>query len=202
MSLHPDIAAVLSGDSEGCIVCGDCLDVMAGMPDGCVDAVVTDPPYGVQVADWDDDVPYHALPVLWRVALGTIVWFGSAPRAVRDAKSFPVEPDRLMVWAPRFTLSKVAKDGFAYRFHPVWWWRVAKQTAVPWDLFTDNCEGHQWWDHPGTKPLSLMEKIVGSVVGDRGVVHFQWNAPDFARVHADNSILIWLLSTIFGLLWR
>ena len=47
MSLHPDIAAVLSGDSEGCIVCGDCLEIMAGMPDGCVDAVVTDPPYGV-----------------------------------------------------------------------------------------------------------------------------------------------------------
>ncbi len=28
------------------IVCGDCLEVMAGMPDGCVDLVVTDPPYG------------------------------------------------------------------------------------------------------------------------------------------------------------
>jgi len=27
------------------IVCGDCLDVMAGMPDGCVDLVVTSPPY-------------------------------------------------------------------------------------------------------------------------------------------------------------
>ena len=27
------------------IVCGDCLDVMRQMPDGCVDAVITDPPY-------------------------------------------------------------------------------------------------------------------------------------------------------------
>ena len=26
---------------------GDCLDVMRGMPDGCVDAVVTDPPYSI-----------------------------------------------------------------------------------------------------------------------------------------------------------
>lgn len=26
---------------------GDCLDVMRGMPDACVDAVVTDPPYGI-----------------------------------------------------------------------------------------------------------------------------------------------------------
>lgn len=27
------------------IVVGDCLDVMRQMPDGCVDLVVTDPPY-------------------------------------------------------------------------------------------------------------------------------------------------------------
>jgi len=41
--MESEIAAVLTGDSEGCIVQGDCLDVMAGMPDGCV--VVTDPQY-------------------------------------------------------------------------------------------------------------------------------------------------------------
>ena len=29
------------------VICGDCLEVMRGLPDGCVDAVVTDPPYGV-----------------------------------------------------------------------------------------------------------------------------------------------------------
>lgn len=29
------------------IICGDCLEVMRGMPDGCVDAVITDPPYGI-----------------------------------------------------------------------------------------------------------------------------------------------------------
>ena len=29
------------------VICGDCLDVLRGMSDGCVDAVVTDPPYGL-----------------------------------------------------------------------------------------------------------------------------------------------------------
>jgi len=32
---------------ENTIVVGDCLDVMAQMPDGCVDLVVTDPPYNI-----------------------------------------------------------------------------------------------------------------------------------------------------------
>ena len=46
MTPYPEIAAVLSGESDGCIVCGDCLEVMVAMPDGCVDCVITDPPYG------------------------------------------------------------------------------------------------------------------------------------------------------------
>ena len=28
---------------------GDCLEVMKGMPDKCVDLVLTDPPYGINV---------------------------------------------------------------------------------------------------------------------------------------------------------
>ena len=39
------------------IVVGDCLDVMRQMPDGCVDAVITDPPYGVHKASWDSEIP-------------------------------------------------------------------------------------------------------------------------------------------------
>lgn len=31
------------------IICGDCLEVMREMPDGCVDLVLTDPPYGIGV---------------------------------------------------------------------------------------------------------------------------------------------------------
>ena len=32
------------------VVCGDALDVLRSLPDGCVDAVVTDPPYGISYA--------------------------------------------------------------------------------------------------------------------------------------------------------
>lgn len=33
------------------VVQGDCLELMAALPDGCVDAVITDPPYGVNLGD-------------------------------------------------------------------------------------------------------------------------------------------------------
>ncbi|HUW99644.1 MAG TPA: hypothetical protein VMY35_01590, partial [Phycisphaerae bacterium] len=48
MTLTPDY------DRDGVqLYCGDCLDILPQLPDGCVDCVVTDPPYGVGCADWD-----------------------------------------------------------------------------------------------------------------------------------------------------
>lgn len=32
------------------VVCGDCLKLMQVLPDGCVDGVITDPPYGISVS--------------------------------------------------------------------------------------------------------------------------------------------------------
>lgn len=53
-------------DSQGCqmmqdyeITNADCLEAMREMPDGCIDAIVTDPPYGLAFmgANWDHNVP-------------------------------------------------------------------------------------------------------------------------------------------------
>ena len=39
------IADVLEGRARYCVIEADCLDVMRGMPDRCVDHAITDPPY-------------------------------------------------------------------------------------------------------------------------------------------------------------
>jgi DNA modification methylase len=63
-----------TADDPVTLIQGDCLDVLRSLPDGCVDAVVTDPPYGIGeargrnktrsclaqsrdygTANWDDD---------------------------------------------------------------------------------------------------------------------------------------------------
>ena len=41
-----DLAAVLSGERRWCVITADCRDVLGEIPNGTVDAVVTDPPYG------------------------------------------------------------------------------------------------------------------------------------------------------------
>ena len=45
VELYPEIAAVLAGESQGCIVQGDSRAELARLPDRCVHCVVTSPPY-------------------------------------------------------------------------------------------------------------------------------------------------------------
>ncbi len=45
MSAAATPADVLAGTARWCVVEGDCLAVLATLPDACIDAVVTDPPY-------------------------------------------------------------------------------------------------------------------------------------------------------------
>jgi site-specific DNA-methyltransferase (adenine-specific) len=43
--LHADVAAVLSGERKWCVICADNSKILPTLPDGCVDHVITDPPY-------------------------------------------------------------------------------------------------------------------------------------------------------------
>lgn len=40
---------------------GDCLDVMKDIPDGSVDMVLTDPPYGTTACKWDSIIPLEPM---------------------------------------------------------------------------------------------------------------------------------------------
>ncbi|MEN6534518.1 MAG: site-specific DNA-methyltransferase [Bryobacteraceae bacterium] len=42
-----EMPRVSSGLPVNQVICGDCLEVMRDWPDGCVDLVLTDPPYGI-----------------------------------------------------------------------------------------------------------------------------------------------------------
>ena len=79
------------------IICGDCLEVMRGLPDKCVDLVLTDPPYGIGEAkgknktrgklakakdygvdDWDDRIPERGVfDEIRRVSKHAIIFGGN-----------------------------------------------------------------------------------------------------------------------------
>lgn len=64
------------------LIHGDCLDLMKKIPDGSIDLVLTDPPYGTTACKWDTIIPFEPMwEQLKRVTKknGAIVLFGSQP---------------------------------------------------------------------------------------------------------------------------
>ena len=62
------------------VIQGDCIGVMRSWPDGCVNVVITDPPYGITSNQWDN-VPDLDLwwSEIWRVCRGPVVMTASQP---------------------------------------------------------------------------------------------------------------------------
>lgn len=64
------------------LIHGDCLELMKSIPDGSVDLVLTDPPYGTTACKWDSVIPFEPMwAELKRITKkgGAIVLFGSQP---------------------------------------------------------------------------------------------------------------------------
>ena len=64
------------------LIKGECLEVMKSIPDGSIDAIITDPPYGTTACKWDSVIDFDLMwEQLNRVIKpnGAIVLFGSEP---------------------------------------------------------------------------------------------------------------------------
>ena len=63
---------------------GDCLDYLRTLPDGSVDAVITDPPYGTTSCEWDSVIPLAPMWEQLRRVIrprAAVVLFGAQPFA-------------------------------------------------------------------------------------------------------------------------
>ena len=64
------------------ILLGDCLELMKDIPNGSIDAIITDPPYGTTACKWDSVIPFDKMwEQLKRIRKDNtaILLFGSEP---------------------------------------------------------------------------------------------------------------------------
>lgn len=139
---------------------GDCLEILPQLEAGSVDAVVTDPPYGVDKAEWDNNV----FPLLGDAAKecsrilkneGICFWFSSTrylPETINAVASIPFK--WMFIWYPSNNMAH-GDLGFQ-KFTPVLvlshskaWRNMQDLREIP--IRTDEGNGH-----PTVKPLRLM----------------------------------------------
>ena len=167
------------------LINGDCLEAMAALPDSSVDAIVTDPPYGLSFMGkaWDYDVPQVEV---WREALRVLKpgghllsFFGSRTYhrgavQIEDA-GFEIRDQIMWIYGSGFPKSlDVSKaidkcNGDPNRLHKFTaWMRTTGVTARQLDQITDtNMGGHYLTaaSQPAIPTVALW-KLIRPLCGD------------------------------------
>jgi site-specific DNA-methyltransferase (adenine-specific) len=106
----------------GEIILGDCLEVMRGMADNTIDLVVADPPYGINMAEWDKDMP--------------IEWFGEILRLLKDTGAAYVFGDAVIL--SRFQVYWEDK-GVKWKTRAVWVYEEGPRSSKTWVSKHEDC---------------------------------------------------------------
>ncbi len=162
------------------IICGDCLDIMKKMPDGCVDLVIADPPYEVKKAEWDIE-PAGWIPEVYRLLkdgsafycfYSSLKLFNIQPRI---EKYFTVK--NICAWyAPNFPAKLKSRDRYTFTWQPCIYSTKGKKSNHNVYNFSDYGakNSNDVWRfpcpqsnfkkdkriHPTQKPLNLIKQIV------------------------------------------
>ena len=157
MSLNPEIAAVLNGDSEGCIVCGDCVDVLNWIPKDSVGLIVADPPYnvGIEYKHHDDKMALNDF-IRWARD-----WFTSCRRIAKTVlitgqARLPqyaiIEPWKwLLAWWKPAAMGR-SPCGFC-NWEPIAMWGAGSTAGLPDVIRAPIIPRKDVGDHPCPKPL-------------------------------------------------
>ena len=133
---------------------GDCLEIMKDMPDKSVDAVITDPPYGIGKAEWDDEFPTEWYKEARRLGRTVITITGSAQ--LKDVIPM-VGDDFVDVIAARnlngMTFSPL---GFGNWLSAV----VSGEKPSRGMTFFEFVIRGDMPDHPSPKPIDYMRKLI------------------------------------------
>src|SRR5690554_51348 len=88
-------------DDNTWLMLGDCLERLKEIPDGSVDMVLTDPPYGTTKCKWDEIIPFKPMwDALRRITRpsGAIILFSKQPFTSRLIMSRPDMFKQSLVW--------------------------------------------------------------------------------------------------------
>ena len=154
------------------VIQGDCLEIMKGMPNKCVDLVVTDPPYGMEFQSnyrfqkhdkivGDDRFPVEVISELTRLARKAVYIF------CRWDNLAELPPPKSVLawvknnWSMGDLLHEHGRQWEAIAFYPQTEHEFIKR--IP-DVIHTNRTGNNL--HPTEKPVDLIKTIIMANTGE------------------------------------
>ncbi|HDY68787.1 hypothetical protein LCGC14_0823270 [marine sediment metagenome] len=129
---------------------GDCLDILPQLEK--VDLVLTDPPYGVDFAEWDSGIPE---PVKW---MGTVEVKTILITPGNGNQHFYPSPDWTLCWFRPGSVQRVRKGtGFSH-WEPILLYGE-NNFSIDAKKFDANTNSKHW-GHPCPKPLDLFKWLI------------------------------------------
>jgi site-specific DNA-methyltransferase (adenine-specific) len=134
---------------------GDSLEIMRRMPDMSVDAIITDPPYGLEYRknEWDRHIPDWIEDAR---RISPIVIFTTAPTTIYE---YP-PADWICIWHRRAAASRSPSGGFNH-WSPILVYGKVKFSIDYYEtMFGKTVNENKGIEHPSPKPLELYKWLV------------------------------------------
>ena len=130
------------------VICGDCLEILPQIPDGVIDAVITDPPYPKLDYGWEGvDFSKFTMPCrqFW-------FWMNNEP--------FPVEYTAKHIWSKsNIYIGKCEQYETIYEVNGTKVGSVMRYGAIN-SQIAAQMNRDKYINHPCQKPIKLMRRII------------------------------------------
>lgn len=144
----------------------DCLEKMKEIPDKSIDWVITDPPYGIDIAKWDNKINKEYFDEIFRISKNQII-FGYN----YYADILPII-EGYIVWYKQPFLKKQSQCELI-------WTSIKMKPVVFHYRYAGNCEGypnnlkvdyHKKSLHPTQKPYEVMNYLIKTYTKENDII--------------------------------
>lgn len=146
------------------IYCGDCLEVMPGLSG--IDLVITDPPYGIGKAEWDESFPITWYSVAKQFAKMIVIITGS----VGLADTVPLVGEDFIDVIAGWNTNGMTRGPLGFGN----WLAAVVAVTPPQKPIGQNvirfCVGRNMPNHPSPKPIEYMEALVERVTNPNDLI--------------------------------
>lgn len=142
-----------SGDGVD-LYLGDCLSILSTITHGVVDAIITDPPYGLgfRGCEWDENIPFWLTIAR---SISPLVMFTTAPTTMWD---YP-RPDWVNCWYREASNSRTSSGGFNH-WSPILVYGKVKFMVDSIKLHAIQHAYPKGFPHPSPKPEALLSWLI------------------------------------------